>query len=318
VPGIGRDVVTAPGNPTVAVTSDRPAPLFATALNASLDNGPEWPDRDGNDLRSAIYEGEVSHVRFGPGPRHSFSQRVAMPLLDLAEVDTVMGMHPAWSSRRRSPVRFRREDFLGDSATPLATAVRDLVNDRTGRRPDGPVAMLANLRTWGWLFNPISLYFCTDSVTPVGSAGVISHLVTEVENTPWHDRHAYVVGPPGGHRFNKSLHVSPFLPADVDYRLCYTAPGAQLTVTLEVVQADRRLFAAALSLRRRPVSRASLGHLLWSHPAMTHRITAGIYAQAARLRLKGAPFFAHPGDRSGGVDSDTDNQAGAPHRERTA
>jgi DUF1365 family protein len=310
-------VVTASGNPIIADTSDRP-PVFAAAPNVSLDNGAEWPGRDGNDLRSAIYEGEVSHARFGPGPRHSFSQRVAMPLLDLAEVDTVMAMHPAWSGRRRSPVRFRRQDFLGDPATPLATAVLDLVADRTGRRPEGPVAMLANLRTWGWLFNPISLYFCADPVSPVGGPGLISHLVAEVENTPWHDRHAYVVGSPGCHRFPKGLHVSPFLPSGVDYRLRYTAPGSKLTVTLEVVQADRRLFAATLSLRRRSVSRASLGHLLWSHPAMTHRITAGIYLQAARLQLKGAPLFAHPRDCSRGVDSDTETQAGASHWERTA
>ena len=75
---------------------------------------------------------------------------------------------PSWACTRpgraagSAPVTFRREDFLGDPATPLTRAVQDLVSDRTGRRPEGPVAMLANLRTWGWLFNPISLYFCAD------------------------------------------------------------------------------------------------------------------------------------------------------------
>jgi DUF1365 family protein len=158
--------------------------------------------------------------------------------------------------------------------------------------------MLAHLRTWGWLFNPISLYFCADGVEPDGDPGSVGRLVAEVENTPWHDRHAYVVGSPGTHRFAKELHVSPFLPGGLDYRLRYSPPGERLTIGLDVLQGDQRLFAAALSLRRRALDRGALGGLLWDYPAMTHRVSAGIYAQAVRLRVKGAPFFAHPARQS--------------------
>jgi DUF1365 family protein len=259
---------------------------------------PTWPDQDANGLRSAMYEGIVTHARFGPGPTHSFTAKVAMPLLDLAEVDEVMGLHPAWSARRRAPVHFRRQDFLGDPTTSLDQAVRDLVADRTGRRPDGPVALLAHLRTWGWLFNPISLYFCADAGDLSDQPGRSHSLVAEVENTPWHQRHAYVVGPPGRHRFAKELHVSPFLPPNLDYELRYTAPGPLLTVGLDVFQDDCRLFAATLRLRRGALDRAALGRLVWNHPAATHRVTGAIYAQAAQVWLKGAPFFGHPERRS--------------------
>ena len=195
----------------------------------------------------------------------------------------------------------RRDDFLGDPATPLDGAVRDLIGQRTGKRPGGPVAVLANLRTWGWLFNPISLYFCADA--PVGGdPGPITSLVAEVENTPWHDRHAYVMGPPGRHRFTKELHVSPFLPTGLDYQLCYSAPGDRLTVRLDVLEGDRRLLTATLVLQRRALDRAVLGRILWKYPALTHRVTAGIYAHAARLRLKGAPFFTHPARRARQTD----------------
>ena len=265
--------------------------IIASHMTATL---PTWPDPGSNGLRSAMYEGALIHARFGPGPTHSFRYNLAMPLLDLAEVDDVMGLHPAWSARRASPVRFRRQDFLGDPATPLYRAVRNLVAERTGRSPEGPVAMLTNLRTWGWLFNPISLYFCADTTERTGDPGPISSLVAEVENTPWHDRHAYVVGPPGRHRFAKELHVSPFLPMGLDYELRYSAPGEHLTVGLDVLQDDQRLFAATLLLRRRSLDRAALGRLLWSYPAMTYRVSASIYAHAARLALKGAPFFSHP------------------------
>ena len=285
--------MTAVGDSVVTdtVTVAAPAPVAVPDNLAVL---PAWPDRDSNGLRSSMYEGVLTHRRFGPGPTHSFSYRLAMPLLDLAEVDDVMDLHPAWSARRAAPVRFRREDFLGDPAAPLDQAVRDLIAERTGTRPGGPVALLAHLRTWGWLFNPISLYFCADVPEAAGDRGPISTLVAEVENTPWHDRRAYVVGPPGRHRFAKELHVSPFLPVGLDYQLHYTAPGERLTVCLDVLEDEQCHFTATLFLRRRRLDRAALGRLLWNYPALTHRVTAGVYAHAARLWLKGAPFFTHP------------------------
>jgi len=244
-------------------------------------------------LRSALYEGMLRHRRFGPGAAHEFSYRVAMPLIYLDEIDSVTRLHPLWSSRRPAPVWFRREDFLGDHATPLHEAVRSLVEERSGVRPAGRVALLANLRTWGWLFNPISLYFC------MSTAGEeVESLVAEVENTPWHERHGYVVGPPGRHRFAKSMHVSPFMPMDVDYELRYNAPSERLMVRLAVLRGSEALLRVSLSLRRRPLDRHALARLLWEHPAATHRVSAGIYSQAARLGLRGAPFFVHPARRA--------------------
>ncbi len=241
-------------------------------------------------VRSALFEGVVSHRRFGPGPDHHFSYRVAMPFLDLAEVHAVLGRHPLWSARAGFPGRFRRADFLGDRTLPLDRSVRELCEARTGRRPTGSVFLLANLRMWGWVFNPISLYYCT---APNGAD--VEQTVLDVQNTPWHERYSYVVGPPGSHRFPKSMHVSPFLPMDVDYELRYTQPAEQLRVALDVWRGDDRLLAATLSLTRRPLDRRGLGRLLWAHPALTHRISAGIYAHAARLWVRGAPFHPHPG-----------------------
>jgi hypothetical protein len=232
----------------------------------------------------------------GPGASHEFTYRVAMPLIYLDEVDAVTSVHPLWSSRHIAPLWFRRADFLGDPARGLPEEVRDLVMQRSGARPEGTVALLANLRTWGWLFNPVSFYFCFSA-----DGATVEHLVAEVENTPWHERCQYVVGPPGSHRFAKSMHVSPFLPMDVDYRLRYAAPGRRLAVKLEVVQGERTLFEATLSLRRRPLDRRQLGRMLWDYPAMSQRVSAGIYAQAARLSLKHAPFYRHPRRRAATV-----------------
>ncbi len=241
-------------------------------------------------MRSAVYEGTVFHRRVDPP--HRFAYRLALPLLDLDEIDEVCARHPLWSRERPGAVTFRRADFLPDRPGPLGDAVRDLVAERTGSRPVGPISLLGHLRTWGWLFNPVSFYYCFDR-----SGTYVDALVLEVTNTPWHERHCYVVGPPGRHLFEKALHVSPFLEMDHLYRLSYTAPGDRLGVHLGNVRGDRRLFDARLSLVRKELDRRALGRVLWRNPAMTARISAGIYRQAWKLHRGGAGFVPHPGRR---------------------
>ncbi len=141
------------------------------------------------------------------------------------------------------------------------------------------------------------MYFCADE-----AGEGIDHLVCEVQNTPWHERHTYVVGAPGRHRFAKALHVSPFLPMDLDYVVTYTAPLDRLLVRFDVVRGEERLLEASLTLHRRALDRRGMGRLLWTYPAMAHRVSAGIYHQAARLRRKGAPFYVHPGEATGPSD----------------
>src|SRR4051794_20502708 len=155
---------------------------------------------------SALYEGTIRHRRFAERPTE-FTHRIALAYLDLDEVPELLGGMLVRS--RPGIVRFRRSDYLGDPAVPLADAVRDLVAERTGERPEGPVRVLTNLRSFGHGFNPVSFYYCLDRDERLQA------LVAEVTNTPWGDRHAYVLR--GGDanllrdRAPKALHVSPFM-----------------------------------------------------------------------------------------------------------
>ena len=239
-------------------------------------------------MRSAVYEGTLSHHRRAP-VEHRFGYRVAMPLVDLEELHDLCRMHPLWSEERPNVVSFRRRDYLPERVGPLADAVRDLVEERLGRRPTGPVAMLAHLRTWGWLFNPIALYYCFDQ-----ESGRVEALVAEVTNTPWHERHVYVVDGPGRHRMAKALHVSPFFGMDMDYELTYSEPGERLSVAMRAVRGDEVLFDAALRLERREAGRASLGRLAWHRSLGPLGGSAAIYRQAFALWRAGAPFVPHP------------------------
>ncbi len=242
----------------------------------------------GSELRSAIYEGTVVHHRYEPIDHH-FSYRITMTMLDLDEIDAVCDHHPLWSDERANAVSFRRRDYLGDPASPLGDAVRNLVETRTGRRPEGPISLLTQVRTWGWLFNPISVYYCfaQDGIT-------VESTVVEVTNTPWHERTAYVLPGTGSHLVAKELHVSPFLPMDLRHRFIIGEPGPRLVLGVDDLRSEERVFSASMVLRRHPADRRSLGRVLWRYPLMTMRVSWGIYRQALALRRRGVPFHAHP------------------------
>lgn len=236
---------------------------------------------------SAIYEGVVGHRRSEPR-EHSFSYRVQMMYLDLDELPELFDRHPLWSARGPALGWFRRSDYLGDPAVPLDLAVRRLVAERTGYEPWGPVRMLTNLRCFGHCFNPVSFYYCFD-----GAGEQVEAIVAEVTNTPWGERHAYVSRELTS-RHAKELHVSPFFALDYEYELRLSAPGERLRVSIGADRGGRREFEATLALARRPMTRRALTSALLAHPPISMKVSAAIYAQALRLKLKGIPVQRHP------------------------
>jgi DUF1365 family protein len=247
--------------------------------------------------RSAVYEGVLTHCRERPR-RHAFHYTLGMLYLDLDELPGALEGHPLWSARRPAPGWFRRADYLGPGTVPLVEAVRDEVARRAGERPRGPIRLLTHPRYWGWCFNPVSFYyvFAPDKET-------LRWVVAEVTNTPWHERHAYVLGPADGVDWEsgwrptcrKVLHVSPFMDMDMEYRWLIRPPGEQLQVVIENHDGQKRLFQASLSLVRRPLDRRHLGRLLWRYPWLTLKVVGGIHWQALQLWRKRMPYFPYPG-----------------------
>jgi hypothetical protein len=244
-------------------------------------------------MTSAIYEGWVRHRRSSPRA-HSFKYRMFMPFLRLDELPELFDGSWLWSARGPAPARFKRSDFLGDPKLPLDESVRRRVAEETGRRPTGPVYLLANLRYFGFMINPISCYYCMDD-----AGEQLQYLVAEVTNTPWNERHSYVLEAPSGGgwlrtRFEKTFHVSPFHPMDMEYQWHSNTPGKKLCLHLANSQGGERVFDASLSLQRHELSAASLRRFLWRYPVMTAKVAGGIYWEALRLWLKGNPYFPHP------------------------
>lgn len=242
-------------------------------------------------MNSALYHGTVVHRRLRPR-HHAFRYRLHMVLLDLDELDSVFRGRWLWSTRRPATAWFRRADHFGDPQRPLAEVVRDEVERQAGRRPRGPIRLLTQLRYFGYCFNPISIYYChgADGTT-------LEATVAEVTSTPWGERHCYVVAqatPPATCTFSKRMHVSPFMPMDLEYLWRAGPPGDRIDVHMAVRDGAGIVFEAALALSRRPVTGTNLARALTRHPLMTVRVILAIYWQALRLWLKGVPVHAHP------------------------
>jgi DUF1365 family protein len=227
---------------------------------------------------------------------HAFEYRLFMMYLDLSELDQVFAGRWLWSTRRRALARFRREDHMGPADRPLDQAVRDLVEAETGRRPGGSVCLLTNLRYFGYGFNPVSFYYCHSK-----DGQTVEAVVAEVNNTPWGERCCYVMdaidqpqGQPWRHAPRKRMHVSPFMPMDIDYQWRLGAPSREMTLHMENHRTGQKLFDATLRLERKEISAAALSRVLIQYPLMTLKVIFAIHWQALRLWLKRVPVIDHP------------------------
>lgn len=255
-------------------------------------------------MESCLYEGRVSHARLG-AIEHRFQYSFFMLYLDLDEWPALVKRHWALSCAKVAPAAFRREDHFGDAKMPLATSVRNLVESETGDRPQGPIRMLTQLRYWGYYFSPLNLFYC------FGADGkTVEAIVAEVSNTPWGERHCYVLwegnrqsAEPLRFRHPKLFHVSPFMGMDAEYVWKLNAPGEHLTVGIESRRDDKPIFRAGMSLGRREISGRQLTTTLLSYPVVTAKIVAAIYFEALRLWWKKCPYFPHPKNSDGSAQA---------------
>src|SRR5271166_3406871 len=202
-----------------------------------------------------------------------------------------------WSAQRPALAHFKRGDHLGPAEVPLGTAVRDLVERSTGRRPSGSIRLLTHLRYFGYCFNPVSFYFVRDA-----DDRRVSTVVAEVNNTPWNEQHTYVLdstanlarGDKKHFRFGKEFHVSPFHAMEQTYDWRFTDPGSTFAIHMENLERGDKVFDATMSLRRREITGAALASVLTRYPLMTAQVIGAIHWQALRLWLKGVPVNSHP------------------------
>ncbi len=253
--------------------------------------------RLGQSLHSCLYEGHVRHRRFAPVQRE-FRYPLFLMYVDLDELPQLFRRRWLWSAGPPNLAWFRRADYLGPRSQSLAESVRQLVAARIGHPPRGPIRLLTHFRYFGVAMNPISVYYCFDDHERLET------VVAEVTNTPWGERHCYVLdvrdqtGPLLSGGAQKEMHVSPFLTMDFDYTFCFTVPDAGLFLNIEAWARDLSdpgpTLNATLTLRRHVLDGRQLSRVLLRYPCMTAQVFAVIYWQAFRNWRAQVPFVPHP------------------------
>ncbi|MBY6017683.1 DUF1365 domain-containing protein [Halomonas denitrificans] len=238
-------------------------------------------------MRSQLATGTVLHHRFSE-PEHRFSYGIHMLMLDL---DELPALAPLWC---RPLFWFRRQDYFGEGE--LKQAVLQRINALSETPLDGKVWLLGQYRNLGLYFSPVNFYLLE------GESG-FTHMLAEVSNTPWNERHHYLIPLDGDEGNDKVFHVSPFMPMGLQYQWKVAIRDGDIGILIRCLHADtgRPKFVADLRLNTEPLNRASLWRVWRRTPSMTIKTVAGIYFEALRLWLKGAQFYPHPrGNRTQG------------------
>jgi DUF1365 family protein len=238
-----------------------------------------------------LYVGHVMHMRLAPR-RHRFRYRVFAVLLDLDRAPQTLGR--SWLMRHNAAAPLALYD--ADHGPRNGSALRPWVDAqlrREGIARPARVELLAFPRMWGFVFNPLSVYFCFDA------SGALIAVIYEVKNT-YGDQIAYVrpAGAPSGgayrHEQVKEMCVSPFIAMDQTYRFDVAPPGDRLALRIRQAGPEGETLIATQTGAARPFTDARLARAVLAHPLMTFKVVAAIHWQALRLWLKRVPLARDP------------------------
>jgi DUF1365 family protein len=236
-------------------------------------------------VHSALYKGSVFHKRFVP-KKHAFTYQIFLLWLDLDEIELLETKVRGFSATSWAPLRFKRSDYLGDANKPLKQSVLDKMSELARQPLTGSVYLLGQTRTFGMYFSPVNFYYLQQD------NGSFSHLLAEVSNTPWNERHCYLVDLAKQEDCDKVFRVSPFNPMDMQYKWKISQPTDSLKLTL-ACHKEVQHFVASLNLSRVDLNSKSLFNVLLTIPSMTLKTVTGIYWQALKLFIKGVPFYSN-------------------------
>lgn len=281
--------------------------------------------REFTGLESSLYVGSIRHRRFVP-VSHEFNYSLFMLSIDLDELDTLIEKFWFFSKDKINLVSFKRADYFQSTnvfneaseisetvrSQDLKTAVSRFFEQSTYTHKDlsneekvSQVKMVTHLRYFNLIFNPVTFYYCYNATKR------LLGIVAEITNTPWGERHAYVL-PLHGHQhmryeqksagkhafvFDKAFHVSPFNPMDMQYEWLFSDLDETLNVHMNNTMLNsqgnvEKHFDASLKMERQSI--ANFASVLKHFPMMTAKVGVGIYYHALRLWLKKAPFYSHP------------------------
>lgn len=241
--------------------------------------------------RSAIYAGDVTHVRLRPhGHRHHY--RVFSMLLDLDELSALSASSRVFGYNRPALFSFRDEDHGDGRRNGLRDWVESHIAAAGTLEAGMRISVLCYPRILGYVFNPLTLYFCHTA------SGSLRTILYEVCNT-FGEKHTYVIAVadessiPLQHSCAKEMYVSPFIPMACLYHFHIVPPGEKILIRIDEEDEEGPLLIASFAGRREAISDRSMCLAFLRYPLMTLKVTAGIYWEALRIWRKGIPVHQH-------------------------
>ena len=244
--------------------------------------------------RSAIYAGQVVHTRLAP-KRHAFAYKVFALLLDVDELRSLSGRLRLFSYNRRGALSLHDRDHGARDGASVAEHARATLAAAGLAAASARISLLCYPRVFGFVFNPLSVYFCH------ARDGRLGAIIYEVTNT-FGERTSYVIAvasdrsEPGAviwQSCRKGMYVSPFIAATAHYDFHVRPPGAAIVVGVDVRDGDGPVLKTHFRGTQHPLTDAVLATMLLRHPLMTLKVIVGIHSEAARLWWKGVPIVKH-------------------------
>ena len=232
-------------------------------------------------MTAALYPCEITHVRAHP-VRRAFRYHSYLWLVDLDDLPRVpIALRPF--------ARFRAGDHLGDPASPVRANVDAYLARHGISLAGGRVLMLGHAAALGYVFNPLTVFWCHRA------DGTVAAVIAEVHNT-YGQRHVYLLHPDrsGRAEADKDFYVSPFLPVAGRYRLHLPEPGGTLRLSVTLHLGGRTVLAASVTGKRRAYTPWRLLGCALRHPWVTGQVTALIHWQGIRLAARRLPVFPRP------------------------